>query len=178
MPNNITLIGMPGAGKSTVGVLLAKASAKTFIDTDLIMQSASGKLLQTLVDEMGYEGFIALEERTILALKPQNTIIAPGGSVVYSAKAMAYLKTISQIIYLKTPLEALERRLNNIKTRGVLLQPGQTLADLYAQRTLLYEKHATAIVDCEDKDIEEVINEVMARDAKKRAVISPPFFFV
>lgn len=163
---NIVLIGMPGVGKSTVGVILAKVLGYEFIDSDLVIQKQTGKLLKDIIAEKGPEGFIEVENEINSKLEAENSIIATGGSIVYGAEAMAHLKEIGTVIYLKQSLEELEGRLGNIKNRGVVLKEGQTLATLYEERIVLYEKYADITVDEENLDIEETIAAV--EEALKR----------
>ena len=163
---NIVLIGMPGVGKSTVGVILAKVLGYEFIDSDLVIQKQTGKLLKDIIAEKGPEGFIEVENEINSKLEAENSIIATGGSIVYGAEAMAHLKEIGTVIYLKQSLKELEGRLGNIKNRGVVLKEGQNLATLYEERIVLYEKYADITVDEENLDIEETIAAV--EEALKR----------
>lgn len=163
---NIVLVGMPGVGKSTVGVILAKVLGYEFIDSDLVIQKQTGKLLKDIIAEKGPEGFIEVENEINSKLEAENSIIATGGSIVYGAEAMAHLKEIGTVIYLKQSLKELEGRLGNIKNRGVVLKEGQTLATLYEERIVLYEKYADITVDEENLDIEETISAV--EEALKR----------
>ncbi len=145
--DNITLIGMPGSGKSTVGVLLAKAMGYEFLDTDLVIQARQGMLLQQVLDTLGLEGFLDAEGEAICQVDTRRTVIAPGGSCICREEAMAHLKALGPVVYLRVPLEELERRLTNFATRGIAMEPGQTLAELYAARAPLYEKWADLVVD-------------------------------
>lgn len=158
--NNIILIGMPGVGKSTIGVILAKVLGYQFMDADLLIQKAEGKLLKDIIAEKGTEGFIQVENRVNSMIRAQNAIIATGGSVVYGKEAMAHLKSIGTVVYLKQSLSVLEKRLRNIRNRGVVLKKGQTLQDLYEERTALYEKYADITVDEYGLDIEETVQAV------------------
>ena len=161
--DNIVLIGMPGAGKSTVGVLLAKATSRGFFDTDVLIQSFQGRRLQDIIDEHGIEPFLEKEEESILALHCRATVIATGGSVVYSDRAMKHLKRRGVIVHLDLSLSALEERLTNLDTRGIAMKPGQTLAGLYDEREPLYRRWAEIAIDCEGKTHEEVVVEVAER---------------
>lgn len=152
--NNITLIGMPGVGKSTLGVVLAKVLGYQFLDADLLIQKQEKKRLSQIIEECGPEGFMEIENRVNASIQAENTVIATGGSVVYCQEAMAHLKSIGKVIYLKVSLKALSKRLGNLKGRGVLLKDGQTLEDLYKERIPLYEKYADIVVDEEGKDLE------------------------
>lgn len=156
--SNIILIGMPGAGKSTLGVVLAKTLNKEFIDTDLLIQKEHDDLLHKIINKIGLESFIELEEQSILKMHVKNAIIATGGSVVYSQKAMEYLKSSGIVVYLKVPVDELTERLNNIKTRGVVMKKGQSIESLYQERVLLYEKYADIIIDCNLNTLEQNID--------------------
>jgi len=158
---NIILIGMPGAGKSTVGVILAKALGKTFIDTDIVIQEDSGRLLQEIIDTEGPRAFLEIEESTILSRHFANAVIATGGSVVFSTRAMEHLKSGGVVMYLKVSFEEMEKRLRNITTRGIVLIAGQGLREMYDQRVPLYEKYADRTIDCSDKDFETVVRKVI-----------------
>ena len=144
--NNITLIGMPGAGKSSIGVVLAKVLGYQFIDSDLIIQKEEKRTLSEIIEQDGSEGFKAVENRVNASIQVENTVIATGGSVVYCDEAI--------VVYLKISLKLLSKRLGDLKGRGVLLKEGQTLESLYEERVSLYEKYADIIVDEEDKDLE------------------------
>ena len=132
--DNIILIGMPGVGKSTIGVILAKVLGYQFVDADLVIQKEEGKLLHEIIAEVGSEGFIEVENRVNRNLMVEHSVIATGGSVVYGKEAMEHLKEIGTVIYLKLPYEELQSRLHDIKGRGVVLKDGQTLRDLYDER--------------------------------------------
>ena len=159
--NNITLIGMPGVGKSTIGVVLAKVLGYQFLDSDLLIQKQEKKRLCEIIEEKGTEGFKEVENRVNASIDAENTVISTGGSVVYCDDAMKHLKTIGKVVYLKLSLEALSKRLGNLKGRGVLLKEGQTLKDLYEERIPLYEKYADIVVDEEGKDLEESLQAVL-----------------
>ena len=137
--DNIVLIGMPGVGKSTIGVVLAKVLGYQFVDADLLIQEAEGKLLSELIEENGTDGFIEIENRVNSQIQTHRSVIATGGSVVYGKEAMEHLKSIGTVVYLKQNLRVLQRRLRNLKGRGVVLKEGQTLVDLYKERTVLYD---------------------------------------
>jgi shikimate kinase len=158
---NLVLIGMPGAGKSTLGVILAKTLGRNFTDTDIVAQENTGRLLQEIIDEEGTGVFLKTEEKTILSLHCHNAVIATGGSVVFSEKAMDHLKKDGIVIYLDISFEEMVHRLNNITTRGIVLVAGQSLLDMYDQRVLLYEKYADITIDCSDGDFEHCIRNVM-----------------
>ncbi len=160
---NIILIGMPSAGKSTVGVILAKNIKKDFLDTDVLIQNQQGLLLQDILDKFGTGYFIKAEQDTILSLDTQNTVIATGGSVVYSQSAMEHLKNNGIIIYLKIDIHSIVKRLNNINTRGIVLGKGQTLSDIYNERKYLYEKYADITVECSELSISETVEEILQK---------------
>lgn len=161
MKKNIVLIGMPGVGKSTIGVVLAKVMGYQFVDADLVIQEKEGKLLCEIIEEVGAEGFIEVENRINSSICVEHAIIATGGSVVYGAEAMAHLREIGTILYLKLPYEELERRLCDIKGRGVVLKEGQTLRDLYEERRPLYEKYADVIVEETRLNVEQTIEKIL-----------------
>lgn len=159
--NNIVLIGMPGVGKSTIGVVLAKLLGYQFVDADLVIQEKEGKLLREIIEEVGAEAFIEVENRINSQIEAEHAIIATGGSAVYGAEAMAHLKEIGTILYLKLPYDELDRRLHDIKGRGVVLKEGQTLRDLYEERVPLYEKYADITVDEYQLNVEQTIEKIM-----------------
>ena len=158
--DNIVLIGMPGVGKSTIGVVLAKVLGYQFVDADLLIQEAEGKLLSELIEEHGTDGFIEIENRVNSQIQTHRSVIATGGSVVYGKEAMEHLKSIGTVVYLKQNLRVLQRRLRNLKGRGVVLKEGQTLVDLYTERTVLYEKYADITVDQYKQSIEQTLKAV------------------
>ncbi len=158
---NIILIGMPGVGKSTAGVVLAKVLGYEFIDADLVIQQQEKRLLREIIAQEGTEGFLAIENRVNANIEAERAVIATGGSVVYGAEAMEHLRSIGTVVYLKLPYEVLEKRLHNIKGRGVVLKSGQTLRDLYEERILLYEKYADIVVEEENRNVEETIEMIV-----------------
>ncbi|MCI8485038.1 MAG: shikimate kinase [Lachnospiraceae bacterium] len=158
---NIVLIGMPGVGKSTAGVILAKVIGYEFLDTDLLIQREEQSLLAEIIKEKGTEGFIEIENRVNANIKADKSVIATGGSVVYGKEAMNHLKEIGVIVYLKLPYQRLEERLSNIKGRGVVLRKGQTLPDLYEERSVLYEKYADFTIDETDLNVEETVEKIL-----------------
>lgn len=160
--NNIILIGMPGVGKSTAGVVLAKVLGYEFVDADLLIQQQEGRLLHEIIAQEGRAGFLAIENQVNAGISTEKAVIATGGSVVYGTQAMEHLKSIGMVVYLKISFESLERRLHNIRGRGVVLKMGQTLRDLYEERTPLYEKYADFIVDLEQLDVEETVRQIAA----------------
>lgn len=163
MKDNIVLIGMPGVGKSTVGVILAKMIGYQFIDADLLIQKQEGKLLHEIIAEKGTDGFIEIEERVNASIEASHTIIATGGSVVYGKKAMEHLSRIGTVVYLKVPYDTLEKRLEDIKGRGVVLKEGQTLRNLYDERTPLYEKYADIEISEDDLNVEQTVEKLLER---------------
>ncbi|MDD1684486.1 MAG: shikimate kinase [Methanoregula sp.] len=158
---NIVIIGMPGAGKSTMGVILAKALGRNFIDTDIVIQENAGQLLQEIIDTGGAGAFLRIEEKAILSLHFRNAVVATGGSVVFSRRAMEHLKRDGVVIYLKISFEEMEKRLKNITTRGIVLVAGQGLRDMYDQRVPLYEKYADITIECSDEDFEDCVGSVV-----------------
>lgn len=160
---NIVLIGMPAAGKSTVGVLLAKTLGFAFVDTDLIIQQNTGRLLQDIIDRDGLDAFCIEEERAICSVSfEQNAVIATGGSAVYSREAMMFLKKHGLVYYLSLPSEELSKRLFNITTRGIAKHPDETIEDVFNKRVTLYREYADVTVDCLGKTAEETVAEIGA----------------
>ena len=144
---NIILIGMPGVGKSSVGVVLAKVLGYRFLDSDLVIQEKEGKLLHEIIDERGLDGFIQVEDRINSSINCEKSIVATGGSAVYGENAMAHFKEIGTVVYLKSDYETISSRLGDLVVRGVAMKEGQTLKELYEERVPLYEKYADIIVD-------------------------------
>lgn len=157
---NIVLIGMPGAGKSTVGVVLAKKMGFRFVDSDLVIQDQYGKLLHELIEENGVEGFWKIENDVNASLDMKKSVIATGGSAIYGNEAMEHLREIGLIVYLKLPYEEIADRLGDLNARGVTLRGNQTLLDLYEERVPLYEKYAHISVECQGKMLRELVAEV------------------
>ena len=158
---NIILIGMPASGKSTAGVLLAKAVGYGFIDSDLLIQNEQKALLCDIIAEKGAEEFLRIEERVNASLWAERCVIATGGSVIYGARAMAHLKELGTVVYLKLGEKELEQRLKNIFRRGVVMRrEGETVADLYAERVPLYEKYADVTVVCDGQDVEQTVRAI------------------
>lgn len=155
---NIILIGMPSAGKSTAGVILAKNLGMSFVDTDVLIQTQEGRLLQEILNNEGAEKFLQIEEDSIVAMECENTVIATGGSAVYSQKAMEHLKKNGTVLYIHIDMETVRRRLKNLKTRGVVLGSGQSLEDIYLQRQPLYEKYADIKIDCSKYSIDSTVD--------------------
>ena len=159
--NNITLIGMPGVGKSTIGVVLAKVLGYEFMDSDLLIQRQEKRRLHQIIEQEGVEGFKAIENRVNASIETENTVIATGGSVVYCEEAMDHLKIIGKVVYLRLSLDSLAKRLGNLEKRGVLLKEGQTLKSLYEERVPLYERYADIVIDEEGKDLEASLQAVL-----------------
>ncbi len=158
---NIVLIGMPGVGKSTVGVLLAKATERAFVDTDVVIQARQGRSLQHILDAEGTEGFCRIEQQHVLDLRCRRHVIATGGSVVYSPPAMAHLKAGGVIVHLHLPLEPLRRRVADPHARGVVMPAGKTLDDLYAERRGLYRRYADVTMDCTGRNHDQVVADIL-----------------
>ena len=161
MKDNIVLIGMPGSGKSTVGVILAKVLGYSFIDSDLLIQKAEKKLLKEIIAREGQEGFVKIENRVNASIETEKSVIATGGSVVYCQEAMEHLKEIGTVIYLQLDYPILRRRLGNLIGRGVVLKEGQTLKDLYEERVPLYEKYADYIIDEKKTNAEGTLQKIL-----------------
>lgn len=160
-PSNIVLIGMPGSGKSTVGVILAKLTGRDFVDTDVLIQKEEGRSLQDIVDQDGYLKLREIEEKTILKLECRNHVIATGGSAVYSQAAMTHLKTDGIAVFLNVDLQTLLMRVHDFDARGLAKRPDQGVADLFAERHALYRRHADVIIDCEGITHEEVCEKII-----------------
>lgn len=160
---NIILIGMPGSGKSTVGVVLAKSLGYRFLDSDLLIQEQEGKKLHEIIASEGLGGFKQVEERVNASIRADHTVIATGGSVVYGRKAMEHLKKLGTVIYLKLPYEEIEHRLGDLHERGVAVEADQTLRDLYEERIPLYEAYADKTVLCFHKEIRQIIAEITSQ---------------
>lgn len=157
---NIVLIGMPAAGKSTIGVILAKVLGFNFLDTDLLIQDQEKCLLKDIILRDGVDGFIAIENQVNLKLTTKNSVIATGGSIIYGAEAMEHLREIGIVVYLQLSYETIKDRLGNIKQRGVVLREGQTLENLYEERCPLYEKYAHIIINSEGLGTEELMGKI------------------
>lgn len=164
---NIILIGMPGAGKSTIGVLLAKSLLCDFVDTDLIIQKKTGKSLCALIEEKGIDGFLQLENDIICEQSFENCVVATGGSAVYGEEAMAKLRQNSSVVYIKVGISDLEKRLSNIRTRGVAMKKGTTITDLYMERYHLYERYADIILNYAGQSAEECVEQIIASVSSK-----------
>ena len=154
MKPNITMIGMPSSGKSTIGVLLAKRLGFSFVDVDIVIQEKEGRLLKEIIADEGMDGFLEVENRINAGLDVRLSVIAPGGSVIYGEEAMKHLKEISEVVYLKMSYEEMERRIGNVVDRGVALKPG------YNERVPLYEKYADIVIDEAGKTPGDTVDEL------------------
>ena len=160
--SNVTLIGMPGSGKSTIGVVLAKRINLQFVDTDLIIQTTQQRTLQQIMDSEGFDEFCRIEEEAVLTLDVDHHVIATGCSVCYGSLAMVHLKRLGKIVFLRTSLATLQQRLSNMATRGIALKPGQCLEDLFHERNALYEHYADLTVDCDGLNVERISEQIEA----------------
>jgi shikimate kinase len=160
---NIVLTGMSGAGKSTLGVLLAKALGMDFVDTDILIQQREGRLLQKILEDDGIERFLQIEESVVTGIHAEGCVIATGGSVVYSDRAMTVLRQEGIAVYLYVTYEELAKRLTNITTRGIVMKKGLSLKDVYEERLPLYEKYSDITVDCSSAHIENCVHTIIGR---------------
>lgn len=160
---NIILIGMPGAGKSTLGVLLARTMNYRFLDTDLLIQEREGRLLCEIIAEEGMQRFLEIEGEVNAGIEAERTVIAPGGSAIYSERAMEHFAAIGTIVYLHVPVTELEKRLGDLKRRGVVLKAGQSLETLYEERRVLYERYAQVTVDVTKQEVGEILEELVEK---------------
>ena len=163
---SLILIGMPGAGKSTIGILLAKSLAKDFVDTDLLIQLQQNKTLQDIVDNEGYLALREIEEQVLLNTHYGNHIIATGGSAVYSDKSMHHLRQFGQVVFLDVPLVELTVRIKDFDTRGLARKPNQSLAELYNERRSLYQQYANITVNCSGKNQDQILEEIIYAEAE------------
>ncbi len=159
--SNIILIGMPGAGKSNVGLSLAKLTCRDFIDTDVLIEVSQGRILQNIIDTEGHMALRKIEENILLGLDPINTVIATGGSAAYSYAAMTYLRSNGVVVFLDVDLVELESRVHNFETRGLAKRPGQSFADLFEERFPLYQKYTDFTVECSNLTQEEVCERII-----------------
>jgi shikimate kinase len=164
--SNIVLIGMPGAGKSTVGIILAKLTSRDFIDTDILIQISQGRFLQNIVDQEGHMALRRIEEDILLGLDCYHHVIATGGSAVYSHVAMEHLKSNGIVVFLDVDLSTLESRVHDFDTRGLAKRSDQSFSDLFQERIILYRKYADVIIDCiglsQDEVCKQIINKIKA----------------
>ncbi|AFV00852.1 shikimate kinase [Simiduia agarivorans] len=160
-PKSVILIGMPGAGKSTIGVMLAKELAKDFIDTDVLIQVREGKTLQEIMDESDYLNLRRIEEEVLLETDLPNHVIATGGSVVYGDAGMQHMKRYGPVVFLNVSLAELTRRIHNYESRGIARRPDQSFQEVFDERNKLYRHYADIVVDCDGRDQAQVIGAVM-----------------
>ena len=158
---NIILTGMPGVGKSTIGVILAKELGYQFVDSDLLIQQQEKQLLKDIIAQKGVDGFLAVENQVNASINTERSVIATGGSAVYGTEAMEHFRETGTIVYLKCSYSVLEKRLGDLKGRGVVLKEGQTLRDIYEERSVLYEKYADLVVEEDGRDIEGTLSLVL-----------------
>ena len=158
--DNIILIGMPASGKSTVGVILAKLLGRDFIDTDLLIQRREARLLSEIIRDEGLDGFLSIEADVLSGIEASQSVIATGGSAVYGHNAMLHLKELGSVVYLEVDYAAIASRLDDIRSRGVVLREGQTLETLYRERVALYRKYADIIVPESGMGIEATVQAV------------------
>ena len=168
--NNIVLIGMPASGKSTVGVLLAKALGIGFLDTDLLIQQQEKALLQEIIDQKGVDYFLDAESKAVCTLQAKNMVVATGGSVVLREEAMLSLQKNGTVVFLDAPLSDIEKRLHNIKTRGVAAQKGKTIQDIYEERLPLYKKYAQITIQSDPHSIEQTLCKLLDALKKTNAI--------
>jgi len=161
--NNIILIGMPGCGKSTVGVVLAKNLGYRFLDSDICIQEREDRLLHEIISQEGVEGFLTIENKVNASLEVERHVVATGGSAVYGKEAMSHLGKIGTIVYLRLPFEDIKERLGDLAKRGVAVKEGQSLFELYEERITLYEKYAEITVDWHGKAIRDIVTEIAGR---------------
>jgi len=173
---NIVLIGMPAVGKSTIGVLLAKATSRDFIDTDVFIQAKEGRSLQEIIDRQGLKVFCRVEEQHVLSLSCRGKVIATGGSVVYSDAAMNHLGFCGIIVHLVLNLPAIQKRLTDLDSRGIVMAPGKTIDLLYEERLPLYKKYAHLTVDCAGKTHEGIVGEIIQRLKSFSSNPTPPTY--
>ncbi len=157
---NIILIGMPGCGKSTVGVILAKTLGIGFVDTDLIIQQRENRLLQNIIDTDGIDYFLNCEAQAVKSVDCDNVVIATGGSVVYREDTIDHLKKNGKIVFLDVPLDEIKKRLNNISTRGIAAQKNDTIDDIYIERIALYNKYADIIIKTDGESVEKTVEKI------------------
>jgi shikimate kinase len=170
--SSIILIGMPGSGKSTVGIILAKMMAMNFVDTDVLIQLQEGRTLQDIVDVEGHMALRAIEERVLLGVRHPNHVIATGGSAAYSQNAMIHLKKIGTIVFLHADLPCLRARIQNYETRGLAKRPDQTFQDLFDERLILYTRYADLTVPCSLLTQERVCSEIITHIGHESSLVA------
>lgn len=158
--DNIILIGMPASGKSTVGVILAKLIGYDFIDTDILIQGQENAKLNEIIESKGSDRFLEIESIVCMSLDVSHVVIATGGSVIYRDNAMQYLRSLGIIVYLKTDIKDLKKRISNVRQRGVVLKKGQTVEELFKERTVLYEKYADITVDESGLNLKQTVEQI------------------
>ena len=165
--NNVVMVGMPGSGKSTIGVILAKSLGFDFVDTDLVICKREGKKLQEIIDTEGLERFLEIEQQVGEEISPVNSVVATGGSMILSDEAMKNLKKDGIVVYVEVPLEILKKRITNMKTRGIAFKKGETLEDIFRVRTPLYEKYADITITADENTVpEDCVNQIVERIEK------------
>lgn len=160
---NIVLIGMPGCGKSTVGVVLAKALGMDFVDSDLLIQRSQGMRLHQIIEQVGDDGFRQIENRVNTEIQVDNCVIATGGSAVYGREAMEHLRSIGTVVYLELSCQQVQERLGDLRARGVSMKPGQTLQDLYQERVPLYQHWAHCTIHCGGLQLRQVVGKILSQ---------------
>lgn len=168
---SLILIGMPGAGKSTVGLLLAKELAKDFVDTDILIQTREGKTLQDILANCGYQKLREIEQQILLSSSYPNHVVATGGSAVYSDAGMAHLKNFGQIIFLDVSIDELLRRIHNYSTRGIARRPEQSFEELFEERRHLYQKYADIVIRGDEKNPEQLVREIIYAEGETYAEV-------
>ncbi|MCI6495579.1 MAG: shikimate kinase [Anaeromassilibacillus sp.] len=164
---NVVMVGMPGSGKSTIGVILAKSLGFDFVDTDLVICKREGKKLQEIIDTEGLEKFLEIEQQVGEEISPVNSVVATGGSMILSDEAMKNLKKDGIVVYVEVPLEILKKRITNMKTRGIAFKKGETLEDIFRVRTPLYEKYADITITADENTVpEDCVNQIVERIEK------------
>jgi shikimate kinase len=162
-PSNLVLVGMPGAGKSTVGIIVAKMTSRGFVDTDVLIQTLQRRTLQAIVDTDGYMALRAIEEAALLGLSVHNHVIATGGSAVYSDRAMQHLASDGCIVFLHATMATLESRVHDFRTRGLAKRPNQDFTDLFQERMALYARYAAVTVECDGLSHEAVCEQIIRK---------------
>lgn len=159
---NVVMVGMPGSGKSTIGVILAKSLGFDFVDTDLVICKREGKKLQEIIDTEGLEKFLEIEQQVGEEISPVNSVVATGGSMILSDEAMKNLKKDGIVVYVEVPLAILKKRITNMKTRGIAFKKGETLEDIFRVRTPLYEKYADITITADENTVpEDCVNQIV-----------------